>query len=598
MGLLHAAPAPPDADRAGRPSTAEKATASHESQPGPAGGFDETPFPDAPPGFTLRVTIHRAYHLPMGDFGTMSSDPYVVMILDTDLPRRHKQDPDMTFRTPTIQRNINPEWNCEWIVANVPASGFRLKCRVYDEDTADRDDRLGTAYVNVSKIDEQWTDIKEQSFRIRKKTASNRAYLLRSIAATCSRNISVKGELVVSVECLGKTPGEEGGQLYTVGPNYWTRHFSPMIGRLVGTKDSVQSEAGKRPVSRYNFQAIQIQLTGPVPSKLYHRYVEFRPFVAGMFNGQSIRGRLLNHTLHHQHSRIYAFDRSTMYGSFDTPCVELARKFLEFVHYDQGGRIFTYVLTLDGQWRFTETGKEFGIDLLSKHTMHSNVSIYVAYSGEFFVRRICSHQQPHHQQDEKTDNLVTSDEAHARSESTANGNGAEQLVVISTNPADYELVIDNDSGTYRPNAALLPLLKEFLEKNLPCLNIMTLDCQKDAEKMGKLKDEQRERKKEAGRHITYLQRRASSAASSISSSDEENLERRAGQSQQHKKRHPLAQVLHHANHPKSAYKQWLDTGHVRPISVADNQPRPAAASSLLALPQDTPPSQRPQSARL
>ena len=58
------------------------------------------------------------------------------------------------------------------------------------------------------------------------------------------------------------------------------------------------------------------------------------------------------------------------------------------VHYDEGGRIFTYVLTLDGLLRFTETGKEFGIDLLSKHTMHSDVNIYIACSGEFFVRRL------------------------------------------------------------------------------------------------------------------------------------------------------------------------------------------------------------------
>jgi len=43
---------------------------------------------------------------------------------------------------------------------------------------------------------------------------------------------------------------------------------------------------------------------------------------------------------------------------------------------------------LDGQLRFTETGKEFGIDLLSKHTMHSDVSQYIAFSGEFFIRKI------------------------------------------------------------------------------------------------------------------------------------------------------------------------------------------------------------------
>ncbi|EEP82933.1 conserved hypothetical protein [Uncinocarpus reesii 1704] len=511
-------------------SVAEKIM-SHSSK-GPAGGFDDTPIPSAPPGFTLKFTVHRAQNLPLGDFSSLSSDPYVLMILGTALPRRHKQDPDLTFRTPTVRKDINPVWNCEWIVANVPASGFNLKCRVYDEDSADHDDRLGTAYIDADSIDEHWSGFKEQHFKVRKKTGSNRAYLLRSIAATVSKNFSSKGELIVSVECLGKTPGDKGGQIYTVGPNHWTRHFSPMIGRLVGTKDSVQSSTGNKPTTRYNFQAIQIQLAGPVPSKLYHRYVEFKPFVAGMFNARISRIR--------------------------TPMT-------------QGGRIFTYVLTWDGQWRFTETGKEFGIDLLSKHTMHSNVSIYIAYSGEFFIRPIHHRHHHHHQHPHKrkTVNPLALDGLDADLDSVANGNEAGDLVVVSTDPADYELIIDNDSGTYRPNADLLPLLKEFMEKNLPGLKVTTLDCQKDAEKMGKLKEEQRERKKATGRHMAYLQRRLSSSGSSLSSSDEEELEHRATQVPKH--RSPLSQRLHWVMDPKARYKEWVVTGHVDRPPIARRQ---------------------------
>lgn len=224
---------------------------SHSSKHGPAGGFDDTPIPHAPLGFTLRFTVHGARNLPLGDFSTMSSDPYVLMILNTHLVPRHKQDPAMTFRTPTVRKDVNPNWDCQWIVANIPASGFNLKCRVYDEDSADHDDRLGTAYIDVNSIDKNWSGITKESFKIRKKTGSNRAYMLRSIAAACSKSYSAKGELIMSIECLGKTEGDEGGHMYTVGPLYWTRHFSPMIGRLVGTKDSVQSQTGKKPVSRY-----------------------------------------------------------------------------------------------------------------------------------------------------------------------------------------------------------------------------------------------------------------------------------------------------------------------------------------------------------
>ncbi len=124
-----------------------------------------------------------------------------------------------------------------------------------------------------------------------------------------------------------------------------------------------------------------------MPDELYHRYVEFKPFIKGTFTRAGLRGRILNHALHHQHARVYNYDRSTVYGVFAAPCAAMTRHLLDMVHWDQGWRTFTYVLTLDGLFRFTETGKEFGIDLLSKHSMHSDVSIYIAYSGEFFVRR-------------------------------------------------------------------------------------------------------------------------------------------------------------------------------------------------------------------
>lgn len=228
-----------------------------------------------------------------------------------------------------------------------------------------------------------------------------------------------------------------------------------------------------------SFQANQIQLRGPVPEELYHRYVEFKPFVKGMFTGKSLRGWLLNRALHHQHARIYNYDRSTEYGSFPGPCEELTNLFLELIHYGEDGRIFTYVITLDGQFRFTETGKQFGIDLLSKHTMHSDVSVYIAFSGEFFIQRL---------ERSSTKDLTS-----------------------------YQLIIDNDSGTYRPNKDLLPSLRSFLGSNFPKLKIKTLDCQGDEEKMGKMKDEQREVSKKEGQDYVYAQMSDSSSSDDDSS---------------------------------------------------------------------------------
>ncbi|RHZ58504.1 hypothetical protein CDV55_105576 [Aspergillus turcosus] len=531
----------------------------------PAGGFDSTPIPHAPPGYTLKFTFHRGINLPCADFGTFSSDPYVRAQLLVDLPQRHKQDPILTFRTPTVRKSRDPVWDSEWVVANVPASGFELKCHVYDEDAADHDDKLGVTYVVVGRIDDNWSGLREQSFKVKKRLGSKRVYLFGNIAAFASRRLDLGSHLVISVECLGKTPGDESGQMYTVGPIYWFKHFSPLIGRLTGTKDEVQTADGKKAVSRYkyvisdwerplmqiaylllffSFQAIQIQLKGPVPAELYHRYVEFKPFVAGMFTSHSLRGRILNRALHHQHYRIYNFDRTTLHGEFAAPCTEFTQKFLEFVHYAQGGRIFTYVLTLDAQFRFTETGKEFGIDLLSKHTMHSNVSIYIAYSGEFFVRRL-KHRHRHHS---------SCAEASATGISTQEPQ-AEATTGVSTDPGDYELFIDNDSGTYRPNAKYLPLLKDFLSRTFVGLHITTLDCQKDAERMNELKTEQREFKKKETGQMTFLQQRSSSSLS-ISSSDEDELGERSGAPS--KKRGDFAQKVHGMRDVKSQFMKWAE----------------------------------------
>ena len=262
-----------------------------------------------------------------------------------------------------------------------------------------------------------------------------------------------------------------------------------------------------------SFQANQMQLQGPVPAPMYHRYVEFKPFIAGMFEAQSFRGWILNRALHHQHNRIYNYDRHTLYGSFPTPSPDMTLKFLDLVHYDKGGRIFTYVITLDGQWRFTETGKEFGIDFLSKHTMHSDVNIYIAFSGEFFIRRL---QRPHRDSEGKNNSVNPDDQPTHPPQEIDGGPPSNDP---PKDPAYYTLVIDNDSGTYRPNATLLAQLKEFMQRQLPGLHVVTLDCNGDKEKMEKWKTEQRKRKRAEGKHIVVRQ----SSSGSFSSSDEESL---------------------------------------------------------------------------
>ena len=229
----------------------DKSTEKEEERK-PAGGFDSTPVPRAPPGYTIKITFHRAENLLFADFGTLSSDPYILAVLKTDLRKRNKQDPDLKIRTPTIHRNTDPVWETQWIIANIPASGFHLKCRLYDEDPSDHDDRLGNVHIDVGRIDDQWKGFSQQSFQLKKRMASKRAYTLRACAALVTRKVKMHGNLIVSVENLGRTDAEDGGRAYTIGPLPWSRHYSPLIGRLAGTKDTEQGKDGKQ-TERYKY---------------------------------------------------------------------------------------------------------------------------------------------------------------------------------------------------------------------------------------------------------------------------------------------------------------------------------------------------------
>ncbi|KAK4142902.1 uncharacterized protein C8A04DRAFT_37944 [Dichotomopilus funicola] len=525
----------------------------------PPGGFDPTPLPDAPQGYTVKFTFHRAFNLPIADLHLKSSDPFIHATLKAAVPKRHKEDPLLTHRTRTKRRTTEPVWEEEWIVANVPATGFELKCRLYDEDWPDHDDRLGNVTVRVPRVDENWEGFGPEGrvFDVKKRSGSKRAYLLRAASVAVCKGASMTPKLKLGVQVLGKSDPPHA-QMYTVGPTTWVKHYSPMIGRLAGIKvnrdeeeDAVSDRESERPVKKYDFQANEIQLSGPVPPRLYHRYVEFRPMIGRMFSSSGLRGRVLRKVLHKQHNRIYNFDSSTEYGAFE-PCTEEASlQFLRMAHFDEGGRIFTYVITLDGMMRFTETGKEFGIDLLSKHTMHSDVATYIACSGEFFIRRL---EHPVHNDREgrgkrSAASSRTRKKDHERSRSSSSSffrrsNKNKKPAHADPNPDGqpthppqhppggpphsapppepklYQLTIDNDSGTYRPDSSVLPDLQAFLSRNLPGMHVTAMDCAD--EQLIEMKKAQHEAKKREGPRIRMVLNRSPSS-SSFSSDDESRL---------------------------------------------------------------------------
>ncbi|KAJ4131446.1 hypothetical protein NW768_005632 [Fusarium equiseti] len=520
---------------------------------GPPGGFDPTPLPDAPQGYTIRFIFHGASNLAPADFVTISSDPYLHATLKGTQPKRHKEDPDLTHRTRTLRKTTEPQWDDEWVVANVPPTGFTLKCRLYDEDFPDHDDRLGNVTIKVPRISEDWQGIPPPGrvYEAKKRVMSKRAYATKIVTNMVNHSMHMTPTLRVSMELLGPSP-PPFAQMHTVGPTTWIQHFSPLIGRIAGVKVNTNSDddartdeeeqqavqngdkKSKSKTQKYDFQANEMQLQGPVPPKLYHRFVEFRPIIASIYSSAGLRGTILNKALHSQHRRIYSFNASTAYGDFKACTQEAAMQFLKLVHFDEGGRIFTYVLTLDGMFRFTETGKEFGIDMLSKHTMHSDVETYIACSGEFFVRRL------HHPTG--SDDIHPHQKTHPTQE-IPGGPPREQP---PDDPSYYQLIIDNDSGTYRPDKSTLPYLKDFLENNFPGLGIVAMHW--EDEELKELKENQHNVKENEGRVVNMVLNRSQS---SISSAESELDERQHGRKS---KRQAAYEVLEDPHTFKDAVK--------------------------------------------
>lgn len=106
--------------------------------------------------------------------------------------------------------------------------------------------------------------------------------------------------------------------------------------------------------------------------------------------------------------------------------------------------VYTYVITVqDDSLRFSETGAAFFVDFASKHALHANCSETVRYSGEFHPRPACGWENF---RDDIPDEAI-----------------------------EWELVIDNNSGTYAPDPGMLPVLKALLEYNFPGFRIVTMD---------------------------------------------------------------------------------------------------------------------------
>lgn len=234
----------------GPSGTSKEDTKPTKSKRRPPGGFDSTKLPAAPQGYTVRFSFLSASNLAPGDINTAASDPFLHATLKVAGLKRHKEDPDLTHRTHTVRRTLEPEWNDSWVVANVPPTGFTLKCRLYDEDSPDKNDRLGNLTIKIPRLFKDWEGIPPSTFECKKRVMSKRAYVLKAVTDAFHSNTHMTPLVRISIELLGSSDPPHG-HMYTIGPATWVQHFNPMIGRLAGTKvddtkgDEAEAQTGE-----------------------------------------------------------------------------------------------------------------------------------------------------------------------------------------------------------------------------------------------------------------------------------------------------------------------------------------------------------------
>lgn len=93
-----------------------------------------------------------------------------------------------------------------------------------------------------------------------------------------------------------------------------------------------------------------------------------------------------------------------------------------------------------------------------------------------------------------------------------------------------------------------------MQRNLPGMKIVTLDCNGDKQRMDKMKEEQRERKKSEAGGVAFIQ----DDGDSMSSSDEEELDRRGagGEGEQKQMVGKLGKVKETVLEPKNKVEEW------------------------------------------
>ncbi|KAI0689301.1 hypothetical protein BC835DRAFT_261175 [Cytidiella melzeri] len=317
-----------------------------------------------------------------------------------------KIDNTVTFISTVQVNTLTPVWNEYWNVKNVPSIAS-LHIQVMDKDDGTvTDDYIGSVDTTLE------AGAKELSIE----------------GPTIRRH---RGTLWLKIESTPSTDKKPEKRPYIFdGPIRFSRHFSPTVGRLTNLDDA-------RLYSTWKMYLRGVRLFFDDESAQHWN----KNYKAAQTIFQGPASIAVRSTIQAGHRMLYARSTSNGFGVIKEP-----KDVLDLLHGGNSANslshhrvkpaVYTYIISMDDDsFRFSETGAAFFVDFASKHALHSNCAQAVRYSGEF-------HPRPEggwdHFDDQTPDDQVR-----------------------------WELVIDNNSGTYSPDPMLLPTLKQLLEYNFP-----------------------------------------------------------------------------------------------------------------------------------
>ena len=227
------------------------------------------------------------------------------------------------------------------------------------------------------------------------------------------------------------------------GPLRYVQHYSPTVGQLTRVNDA----------RLYSTWEVRLRGVRAIFGDTFQSWNKSYAAAQGIF-GSGPAALALRSTIHAGHRALYARSTRDGTGPLATPADVLA---MLRGGDDQQRRqqllrvkpaVYTYVITEEDETlRFSETGAAFFVDFASKHALHANCAPRVRYSGEFHPRPACAGGWA--------------------------GFGAADA--DADERTRWELVVDNNSGTYAPSREMLPALRALLELNFPGVTIHALD---------------------------------------------------------------------------------------------------------------------------